>query len=212
LSRLPSFGARPSPAGRRRRDRPSHYSLECDCVFPRPVNQRSAQPHHDGNRHARRPIDRRIPNRQIGLRQDFGGRPGPRQTADQPVEGCSGLRRGHSLAQKVLLWTQTSEETRNEQVIRTLYSLALRPSSTPRRYPRYKSQWFHHALAGANAASIARAPRCVTASMHSEPQIFVLTAEPIPARGRTGLARSSMQRARSLIDTPGRSMQARQCD
>jgi hypothetical protein len=64
LSRLPSFGARPSPAGRRRRDRPSHYSLECDCVFPRSVNQRSAQPHLDGNRHDRRPIDRGIPNRQ----------------------------------------------------------------------------------------------------------------------------------------------------
>jgi hypothetical protein len=62
-------------------------------VFPRSVNRRSAQPHHDGNRHDRRPIDRGIPDRQIGLRQNFGGWAGPRQTADQPVEGCSGLRR-----------------------------------------------------------------------------------------------------------------------
>jgi hypothetical protein len=74
-------------------DRASHYSLECDGVFARSVNQRSAHPHHGGSRHDRRPIDRGIPDRQIGLRQNFGGWAGPRQTADQPVEGCSGLRR-----------------------------------------------------------------------------------------------------------------------
>jgi hypothetical protein len=71
------------PAGPRCRNRPSHYGLECDAFLPRPVNQRSAQPHHGCSRHDRRPIDRSIPNRQIGLRQDFGGWPGPRQTADQ---------------------------------------------------------------------------------------------------------------------------------
>ncbi len=63
-------------------DRARQYNLECDGVFPRSVNQRLAQPHHGGSRHDRRPIDRGIPNRQIGLRQNFGGWPGPRQTAD----------------------------------------------------------------------------------------------------------------------------------
>src|SRR5690349_6123105 len=51
---------------------PAITALECDGVFPPSVNQRSAQPHHHGSRHDRRPIERGVPNRQIGLRQDFG--------------------------------------------------------------------------------------------------------------------------------------------
>src|SRR5437899_6298813 len=41
-------------------DRASHYSLECDGVFPRSVNQRSALLHHDSIGHDPHAIDRSI--------------------------------------------------------------------------------------------------------------------------------------------------------
>jgi hypothetical protein len=46
----PLFGARPNAAGGGVAIAPAIKALECDGVFPRSVNQCSAQPHHHGNR------------------------------------------------------------------------------------------------------------------------------------------------------------------
>jgi hypothetical protein len=77
--------------------------------LPRPVNQRSAQPLHDDSRQDGRAIDRGVPDRQIGLRQDFGsGALSPRRAAGGAKADEINSKRRRTMFRLIVIATATA--------------------------------------------------------------------------------------------------------